>query len=170
MRSTSDGHVAFRPLVPQDPPTSPVARSRPDPRPGDEPERGCQVTIRLDLDAPEPVVSVAGTLERPGGALLAAVLEYVRQTHGGPIAVDLSRVSRIDGHGLAPVIESGVVVDGASPRVHRALTGLMGSSLPEGRRQEPPDRLPASGNPIRNEAPGVPRRHTPSPRRPEGIF
>lgn len=89
---------------------------------GDKPGRGWAVTIRLDLDAPQPVVFVAGTLERSGGALLTAVLEYVRQQHGGPVAVDLEQVSHVDRHGLASVIESGAVVARASPRVRRALT------------------------------------------------
>jgi hypothetical protein len=93
-----------------------------------DPGHGWDVTIRLEIDAPQPVVLVAGALQRPGGALLTAVLEYVRQQHGGPVAVDLGRVSQVDSHGLAAVIASGADVTSAPPRVRRALKDLTGSS------------------------------------------
>jgi hypothetical protein len=89
---------------------------------------GWDVTIRLEIDAPQPVVLVVGALQRPGGALLTAVLEYVRQQHGGRAAVDLGQVSQIDSHGLAAVIASGADVTSAPPRVRRALKDLTGSS------------------------------------------
>jgi hypothetical protein len=125
MRSPADGLAVSRCPVPGEAGASPVGRPPFHRALGDgDPDRGCEVHIRLDLDAPRPVVSVAGPLERPGGDLLAAVLEYVRRTNRGPVALDLRGVSRVDRHGLAPVVESGAVVAGASPRVHRALTGL----------------------------------------------
>jgi hypothetical protein len=125
MRSPSAGLAVSRCPVPGDARTSPVGWWRSDRAPrDDDPDRGCEVRIRLDLAARRPVVCVAGPLEQPGGALLAAVLEYVRRTHRGPVALDLRGVSRVDRHGLAPVVESGAVVAGASPQVHRALSGL----------------------------------------------
>ena len=95
-----------------------------------EPGRGCEVTIERNLDGPHSVVSVAGALEGPGGALLVAMLEYVLDHHGGPVAVDLCRVSHVDRHGLVPVVESdGVAVAGVSASVEEALTGLAMASL-----------------------------------------
>lgn len=93
-----------------------------------DPNHGWDVTIRLEIDAPQPVVLVVGALQRPGGALLTAVLEYARQQHGGRVAVDLGRVSRVDSHGLAAVIASGADVTSAPPRVRRALKGMTRSS------------------------------------------
>jgi len=98
------------------------------------------VTIRLEIDSPQPVVVVAGALQRPGGALLTAVLEYVRQQHGGPVAVDLAQVSQVDSQGLAAVIASGADVASAPPRVRRVLKNLARSS---GGADGPPMRSPA---------------------------
>jgi hypothetical protein len=87
------------------------------------------VTIQVDLDPPHPVVSVAGVLRRSGGSLLTAVLEYVRDQDGRPVAVDLRGVSQVDRHGLAPIIDSSAVLAGTSPAVDRALTGVTRSSV-----------------------------------------
>jgi len=112
------------------------------------------VTIRLLLDAPEPVVFVAGALDRRGGALLTAVLEYVQQQHGGSVAVDLAQVSQIDRHGLASVIESGAMVASAPPRIRRVLTGSVRSARGTGR---PEKRASASGcrDPATSRRPGA---------------
>src|SRR5687768_11484461 len=84
---------------------SPSRRCRPTGLPGeDDLERGGQVTVYVDLDPPLPVVSVVGVLGRSGGALLTAVLEYVREQDGRPVVVDLGDVSHVDRHGLAPII------------------------------------------------------------------
>jgi ABC-type transporter Mla MlaB component len=97
------------------------------------------VTIRLEFDAGQPVVLVAGVLQRPGGALLTAVVEYVRQQHGGRVAVDLGQVSQVDSHGLAAVIASGADVTSASPRVRRALKSLARSRGTDRQRMRSPD-------------------------------
>lgn len=131
MSTSLDGHVVSRPSVSGDVPGRCAGAARRGSGPGDHAfDDGCEVTVRLHFDGPHPVVSVVGALERPGGALLAAVLEYLRRTHGGPVTVDLSQVSDVDRHGLGPVIATGAAVEGASPRVDRVLTGLAGSSLP----------------------------------------
>ena len=115
---------------------------------GIEPGHGWDVTIRLEIDAPQPVVLVVGALQRPGGALLTAVLEYVRQQHSGPVAVDLGQVSQVDRHGLAAVIASGADVASAPPRVRRALEGLTRSSrgmdMPRMSSPDPGRRAPAT--------------------------
>ncbi len=88
----------------------------------DRVEHRCEVLLQPDLDPPRTVVAVVGLLGRSGGALLAAVLEYVREREGGPVAVDLRGVSQADRHGLAPVIESGAVLAGTSPAVEQVLS------------------------------------------------
>jgi hypothetical protein len=113
-----------------------------------DPGHGWDVTIRLEIDAPQPVVLVAGALQRPGGALLTAVLEYVRQQHGGRVAVDLGQVSQVDSQGLTAVIASGVDVTSAPPRVRRALKSLArssrGTDMPRMRSPDPGRRNPAT--------------------------
>ncbi len=124
MRPRPDLRVAHGAVLPRGV-RPPAGRPRAGPpRAHDEPERGCEVTIELDLDPPHPLISVTGVLERSGGALLTAVLEYVReQQHGGPVAVDLRGVFHVDRHGLAPITESGVVLIAASPAVDQVLAG-----------------------------------------------
>jgi hypothetical protein len=90
------------------------------------PDGDCEVSIQLDLEGPCPVISVTGVLGRPGGALLTAMLQYVRQQHGRRAAVDLRGVPRADRHGLASLIDSGAVIHRASPEVGRALVALTG--------------------------------------------
>jgi hypothetical protein len=75
------------------------------------------------VDPPRTVVSVVGLLGDSGGALLTALLEYVREREGGPVAVDLRGVLHADRHGLAPVIATGAVLTGTSPAVDRVLAG-----------------------------------------------
>ena len=84
------------------------------------------MTIQLDLDPPRPVVSVTGALGRSGGDLLTAVLQYARQQHGRPAAVDLQGVSHVDRHGVAALIDSDPVIHQASPEVDRALAASTG--------------------------------------------
>jgi hypothetical protein len=115
---------------------------------------GWDVSIRLEINAPQPVVLVVGALQRPGGALLTAVLEYVREQHGGRVTVDLGRVSQVDSHGLAAVIASGAEVTSAPPRVRRALMGLTrssrGTAVPRMRSPEPGRRDSATvSHPLR---------------------
>lgn len=85
----------------------------------------CEVLLRSDSEPSRTVVSVVGPLGHSGGALLAAVLEYVREREGGLVAVDLRGVSHADRFGLAPVIESGAVLTGTSPAVDQVLAGLV---------------------------------------------
>ncbi len=124
MHSPSDLHVAPGATLP-----SGVSPSTGCPRAGtpcahDELECGCAVTIQLDLDSPHLLISVTGALGRSGGALLMAVLEYVREQHGRPVAVDLRGVSHVDRHGLAPIAESGVAVTATSSAVDQVLAGV----------------------------------------------
>jgi hypothetical protein len=102
-----------------------MARLRTDPlrEPGG-PERGCEVTVYVDLSPPLPVVSVVGALGRAGGALLTAVLEYVREQDGRPAAVDLRDVPVADSHALVAVITSDAVLVATSPAVDRALADV----------------------------------------------
>jgi anti-anti-sigma regulatory factor len=118
-----------------------------------EPGHGWDVTIRLEIDGPGSVVLVVGDLQHPGGALLTAVLEYVRQQHGGPVAVDLGQVSQVDSHGLAAVIASGADVTSAPPRVRRALKRLARSSCGT---DMPRMRSPGPGRPDRATVPHPP--------------
>ena len=105
---------------------SPSRRCQPTGLPGEDGrERGYQVTVNVDLDPPLPVVSVVGVLERSGGALLTAVLEYVREQDGRPVAVDLRGVSHVDRYGLAPITRFGVAIAGTSPAVDQALAHAM---------------------------------------------
>ena len=146
MSTSLDGHAVSRPSVSGDVPGRGAGGTWPAPDLGDHAlDDGCEVLILLDVTGPHPVVSVVGALERPGGALLAAVLEYVRRAHGGLVTVDLSLVSAVDRHGLGPVIATGAAVEGASLRVDRVLTGLAGSLLPAGvsRRASAGSRHPA---------------------------
>jgi hypothetical protein len=153
MRSRLDVHPLTRASRSRDVRDRCPGGAWPAPGSGDHvPEAGCDVTVRLHLDGPHPVVSVVGALERPGGALLTAVLEYLRQTHSGPVTVDLSRVSDVDQTGLAPVIAAGVDVDGASARVDRILTGLTGSAI---HAQVPPRTCAGIRQPALPRAAGV---------------
>ncbi len=119
------------------------------------------MTLYVDLDPPLPVVSVVGVLGRSGGALLTAVLEYVReQQHGRPVAVDLRGVSHVDRHGLAPIIVSGVVLTATSSAVDRVLAGVRTSSRGVESLERSPgnERLPGSGKPPSYEIPQPPHR------------
>ncbi len=125
MRSRPDLHAAPGAVLPRGvwpstgcPPAGPPSEHG-------ELERGCEVTIQLDLGPPHPSISVAGVLGRSGGALLTAVLEYVREQDGRPVAVDLRDVSHVDRHGLASIIRSGVALAGTSPAVDQALAHAM---------------------------------------------
>jgi len=129
-----------------------MSRSQPDPaQAAIDLERDCEVTIEMDLDGPHPVVSVVGLLGHSGGALLAAVLEYVRERDGGPVAVDLRGVSQADRHGLAPVMKPGAVLAGTSPAVDEVLAGGTRPSTDVDRRARGAGtgRLPSSGKPVR---------------------
>jgi hypothetical protein len=110
----------------------------------------CEVLLRSDLDPRRTVVSVVGLLGHSGGALLAAVLEYVRERGGGPVAVDLRGVSHADRRGLAPVIASGAVLAGTSPAVDQVLDRCTRTVTDSARRARggetgPP---PTSGTPL----------------------
>jgi hypothetical protein len=112
--------------------------------------RRCKVSVQSDCDPARTVISVVGHLGHSGGALLAAVLEYVREREGGPVAVDLRGVSHADRHGLAPVIESGVVLAGTSPAVAHVLARARNFSADVvGRpRRAGSGRLPSPGKPV----------------------
>jgi hypothetical protein len=105
-------------------------------------------------------VSVVGFLGRSGGALLSAVLEYVRERESEPVALDLRGVSHADRHGLAPVIESGAALAGTSPAVDHVLAGARRTTDLLGRAAgADTGRLPGSGKPVpytrpRQPAPG----------------
>ena len=81
-----------------------------------------------------PLVVVSGELDSVGAPLLTAVLDYLRSTWGGPVAVDLSEVPCADTHGLHSVLGAGSVVVGASPSVRRLLAVL---GVPVSRGHEP---------------------------------
>jgi hypothetical protein len=110
---------------------------------------GCEVTIEVCPDRPQPVVSVVGLLGHSGGALLAAVLQYVRARDGGPVAVDLRGVSHADPSSLAAVIESGAVLAGSSPAVDQALAGFPSpwTSVKSRGRIAATGRMSSSGKP-----------------------
>jgi hypothetical protein len=111
--------------------------------------RRCEVLLESALERGRTVVCVVGLLERSGGALLAAVLEYVSEREGAPVAVDLRGVSCADRHGLAPVIESGAVIVGTSPAVDQVLAGATRPPGAERRhRRAGIDRPPSSGMPF----------------------
>ncbi|MGY1786904.1 hypothetical protein [Geodermatophilus sp. SYSU D00698] len=78
----------------------------------------------VDTDPRPPVVSVVGALEGHGHALLAAVLDHVREQVGQPIVVDLHGVSRTDQRALAPVLTADVVLTDTSPAVDEVLLDL----------------------------------------------
>jgi hypothetical protein len=135
-----------------------MSRSKSDPAQADiDLGRDCEVTIEMDVDGPHPVVSVVGFLGRSGGALLSAVLEYVRERDSGPVALDLRGVSHADRHGLAPVIESGAVLAGTSPAVDQLLAGATRTPDREGRTAgADTGRLPSSGRPAPDMRPRQP--------------
>lgn len=93
-----------------------------------------QAALALDIewDSPYPVVVVSGELDLVGGELFVAVLDHVRSTGPGLVAVDLSRVSFVDTHGLTPALQADVVLVAASRSVCRLLS-LMGLPVPAGR-------------------------------------
>ena len=86
-----------------------------------------ELVVRVDRSRRRPVVTVVGSLHGSGAALLAAMLDHVRQTEGRTAVVDLSHVGDVDSHGLAPVLEANATVRGASPPVTRLLELLAGS-------------------------------------------
>lgn len=161
MRSRPDLHPAPGAVLPGGVwPSTGCPRAGP-PSEHDDLERGCEVTIQLNLGPPHPSISVAGILGRSGGALLTAVLEYVReQQHGGPVAVDLRGVSHVDRHGLAPITGSGVVLTATSPAVDRVLAGRTRPSrgVESVERSAGSARLPGSGKPSSYEIPRQPHR------------
>ncbi|NEK84520.1 STAS domain-containing protein [Blastococcus saxobsidens] len=96
------------------------------PCPRSVPERE-QAAMALDVewDGPRPVVVVSGELDLVGGDLLAAVLDHVRSSRAELVAVDLSGVTFVDTHGLAPAMQPDVVLVDPSRVVCRLLS-LMG--------------------------------------------
>jgi hypothetical protein len=116
----------------------------------DDVGRRCEVSLQSDCDPARTVISVVGLLEHSGGALLAAVLEYVREREGGPVAVDLRGVFHADRHGLAPLIESDVVLAGTSPAVAHVLAreGRSSADVVERPRRAGSGRLPRPGKPV----------------------
>ena len=150
--------ISTRAPLSADAPAGPESRSQSDPaRTEIDPDRECEVTIEMDVDGPRRVVSVVGPLGYSGGALLSAVLEYVRERGCGPVALDLRGVSHADRHGLAPVIESGAVLAGTSPAVDQVLASATRPTDAEGRnRSAGSGRLPSSGKPVPDIGPGNP--------------
>ena len=107
------------------------------------------LSMEIRRNAPRPVVAVSGELDLAGTELLEALVAHVRATDPGVVAVDLDRVTFIDTHGLAPVLEPDVVLVAASPAVRRLLRllglpeprpGLSRRRAPRGRRQGRPAR------------------------------
>lgn len=80
--------------------------------------------MEIRWDGPRPVVAVSGELDFTGQELLGALLDHVRGTRPGPVAVDLGQVSFADTDGLSPVLARDVVVVAASPAVVRLLRHL----------------------------------------------
>jgi hypothetical protein len=142
--------MSFRAPLSAGVPAWSTSRSKSDPGQADiDLGRDCEVTIEMDVDGPHAVVSVVGRLGRSGGALLSAVLEYMRERESGPVALDLRGVSHADRHGLAPVIESGAVLTGTSPAVDRVLAGATRTTNTEGRTAgADTGRLPSSSKPV----------------------
>ncbi|WP_166532509.1 STAS domain-containing protein [Blastococcus xanthinilyticus] len=87
------------------------------------------LSVEVRRDGDRPVVAASGELDVLGRELLDAVLSHVRETHSGVVAVDLSGVSFVDSHGLAPALGADVVLVAASPPVCRLLR-LMGLPVP----------------------------------------
>jgi anti-anti-sigma regulatory factor len=85
---------------------------------------GTELSVHVDVGSPLPVVSVVGVLEGQGQALLAAVLDHVRERNGRPIAVDLLGVERTDGTALTPVLVADVALVATSAAVDEALVDL----------------------------------------------
>lgn len=76
------------------------------------------------------MIRVSGELDLATAPLLRAAVDHVRRTHVPVrVAVDLSRVTFADSHGLAPVVDDDHQVVAASPTVRRVLH-LLGPRLP----------------------------------------
>lgn len=94
---------------------------------------GLSVDVRQD--AGQPVVTVAGELDLAGAGLVTAMLDHVRRRSGpvraagrrAQVDVDLARVTFVDSHGLASVVddERTRVVAASEPvrRLQRLLDG-----------------------------------------------
>ena len=103
--------------------------------------------MEIRRDGPRPVVAVSGELDLAGKDLLEAVLAHVRSTRPGVVAVDLSRVSFVDSHGVSPVLEWDVVLVAASPAVRRLLR-LLGLPAPEPRHSRRSTRRRSRRSPL----------------------
>ncbi|RBY88893.1 hypothetical protein DQ244_13915 [Blastococcus sp. TBT05-19] len=77
---------------------------------------------------------VSGELDVVGGELFVAVLDHVRSSGPGTVAVDLSGVSFVDTHGLTPALQPDVVLVDASRVVDRLLTLMGQPAVGAGRR------------------------------------
>jgi ABC-type transporter Mla MlaB component len=88
--------------------------------PAQEP-RGGSLTITARYDLPQPVLIVVGELDRTSMPLLVAMLEHAQPLAQDPgwIAVDLTRVTCTDSHGLLPLLRRHVHVPSASGPVLR---------------------------------------------------
>ncbi len=89
-----------------------------------------RVTVRNE--GSRPVVHIEGELDHDCAPLVTAMVEHVETLHGRPVRVDLTGVPYADTHGLAPLLQEGVVISRTSPEVHRLLR-LLGLADPDGR-------------------------------------
>lgn len=92
-----------------------------------DPDGDLTVTVERRRDG--PLLRVTGELDVYGAPLVAAMVEHAA-ADGFPVHVDLSGVSFVDSHGLAPLLRSGVLIRWASAPVRRLLR-LLGLPYPE---------------------------------------